>query len=113
MSCVYNDHEGPSRFVRVRIANGSEQIRRRCDTCKQLLGRIYARNRFDPDVIAAMTLAEDWTNSRPPCVVCGARGTDIHHWAPRALFGDESDLWPTAWLCPPCHQRWHAAMEMA
>jgi hypothetical protein len=32
---------------------------------------------------------------------------ELHHLAPRAFFGDECDRWPTAWLCRPCHDRWH------
>lgn len=43
----------------------------------------------------------------PPCERCGAHtGVEEHHWAPRALF-DDADLWPTSWLCPSCHLRWH------
>lgn len=102
-----DDHVGGFTHVRVKIANGSEQIRLQCDYCDRVLGPIFSRSRFTAPQLAAMPLAEDWTSSRPPCVRCGAWGTEEHHWAPRSLFGDEADLWPTAWLCPNCHQRWH------
>lgn len=43
-----------------------------------------------------------------PCEVCGSTGqTELHHWAPFHLFGDEADKWPTSLLCRPCHVRWH------
>lgn len=107
------DHVGGFDHVRVRIGNGSEQIRQRCRSCDGLVGMAYGRSRFTADQIAAMPLAEDWTRTRPPCVRCGAWGTEEHHWAPRAVFGPESDLWPTSWLCPNCHQRWHLTTGVA
>jgi hypothetical protein len=51
-------------------------------------------------------LAED--NCMQPCVVCGTSGsTELHHWAPKHLFGLEAYKWPTANLCRACHLRWH------
>ena len=42
------------------------------------------------------------------CSKCGERGAELHHWAPRALFGkDEADQWPKDYLCVTCHRRWH------
>lgn len=41
------------------------------------------------------------------CVVCGWPEGETHHWAPRALFKDESEEWPTDYLCKACHERWH------
>lgn len=48
-----------------------------------------------------------------PCTRCGsASGTELHHWAPRAIFND-AELWPTSWLCPGCHRTWHQAIRAA
>lgn len=48
-----------------------------------------------------------------PCERCGATtGTQLHHWAPVAIFEDAWD-WPMSWLCPKCHQLWHKAMREA
>jgi hypothetical protein len=44
---------------------------------------------------------------RHKCEVCGASGAENHHWAPYYLFGDESERWPTSYLCAHCHKRWH------
>lgn len=41
------------------------------------------------------------------CEVCGKGEAERHHWAPRHLFGDKADRWPTSMLCRSCHQRWH------
>lgn len=42
------------------------------------------------------------------CVKCGDRNCELHHWAPRAIFGkDECEQWPQDYLCKACHDRWH------
>lgn len=41
------------------------------------------------------------------CQVCGNRDAELHHWAPRHLFGDECENWPKDYLCRDCHARWH------
>ncbi len=43
--------------------------------------------------------------------ICGSFGTELHHWAPTAVFGAEAVLWPTAQLCPDCHREWHRRVE--
>lgn len=50
-----------------------------------------------------------------PCARCeSAAGTQLHHWAPRAIFGArEADRWPTSNLCPACHSLWHRLMRQA
>ena len=47
------------------------------------------------------------TRPRHRCEVCSSEGAELHHWAPFHLFGIQSDRWPTSYLCPPCHKRWH------
>jgi hypothetical protein len=50
----------------------------------------------------------DYTHMTP-CEVCSTTGTtEVHHWAPRHLFGAEADKWPMGHLCRKCHQKWHA-----
>lgn len=46
------------------------------------------------------------------CERCGARGVELQHWAPQAIFND-ADAWPTSYLCPTCHRTWHRAMRQA
>lgn len=42
------------------------------------------------------------------CVRCGRRDCELHHWAPRAIFGDaECEQWPKDYLCKECHDLWH------
>ena len=46
------------------------------------------------------------------CRHCGTRGSEEHHWAPKALFGqDEAEKWPKDYLCVPCHLLWHKTIN--
>ena len=45
-----------------------------------------------------------------PCSVqgCPGSGEELHHWAPKCLFGpDAAELWPKGYLCRIHHQEWH------
>lgn len=44
---------------------------------------------------------------------CDQEAVEDHHFAPRAVFGDEADDWPRALLCVPHHNEWHQRMEGA
>jgi len=41
------------------------------------------------------------------CAVCGMRGAELHHWAPKYLFSSESESWPKDYLCKKHHDQWH------
>lgn len=41
------------------------------------------------------------------CAVCQSPFTELHHFAPRHLFGDDCEKWPKAYLCKTHHNQWH------
>lgn len=46
------------------------------------------------------------------CAVCGVTGRlELHHLAPRNVFGEEADAWPTVRVCGECHAHWHRRMD--
>ena len=48
----------------------------------------------------------------PRCSRCGDRGAELHHWAPKEIFGeDEAELWPKDYLCVTCHRDWHGKIN--
>lgn len=48
----------------------------------------------------------------PRCERCGERGAELHHWAPKEIFGEEeAELWPKDYLCPTCHRDWHGKIN--
>lgn len=86
--------------------DGGIQIKDYCPDCNQVLSGakkatkllrltlpIFRDNRVDPDT---------------PCDRCGViEFLQCHHWAPRALFGEDAETWPTSDLCQDCHCLWH------
>lgn len=68
-----------------------------------------SKTRFDKHVIDAMPPVEQ---AKVRCPICSKKVDQLeaHHVAPRELFGDEAELWPTVECCRACHERWHARM---
>lgn len=93
--------------VRVIKSNGSVEFRRRCPTCGAQGFGVKHSDVNDPE---CCPIVSDSRLTVPPCQVCGVRGAELHHWAPRALFED-CEMWPTAWLCVVCHAKWHNVMR--
>lgn len=92
-----------------QIASGATVFVRVCSTCNKREHGKFVRT---GDAMR-LGVAKDLGWLRPPetCEVCGAAGTEVHHLAPTALFGEyESDLWPTVNVCVTCHIAWHRAM---
>lgn len=72
---------------------------------RQALKRVYTVT--EKKVASGELNLADFDHNHP-CEVCGSTGdTQVHHWAPFHLFGDESYDWPTGHLCQACHTRWH------
>lgn len=60
-----------------------------------------------PDEIPIRRSYEEGT-----CERCGASGTENHHSAPRAIFGnEEAEKWPQYDLCRDCHVKWHRTIR--
>jgi len=46
------------------------------------------------------------------CIKCGNREAELHHWAPKEMFGaEEAELWPKDYLCVKCHLEWHETIN--
>lgn len=117
--CLRCETRTRSVLVRLTAANGATHAMWRCETCgrntagtpdKQVpfVGRTeLLRWRV---VVEDLPPVTDYRSTEHPCVVCGRTETELHHFAPRAVFDTEADNWPTAWLCSGpdgCHARWH------
>jgi hypothetical protein len=90
-----------------------------CDGCRSWVTTQLGYDRMwlgkDHPALAAVDLAalplvraRIWRKCQGPCA--SLTHCEYHHMAPQspAYFGpDEADRWPTAWLCRPCHERWH------
>lgn len=71
--------------------------------------KVYER--LTRNQIQSLPLLMDRPTSR--CAKCNSRGVENHHWAPKAIFGDDAENWPQDYLCKPCHDLWHSKMSGA
>lgn len=106
--------ETPWTLYRQVFANASENFVWQCSRCNtKNPGR--EPQLFIPKETIASRLTEEQISDLPTimpglydrCARCGNRGTERHHWAPRAIFGKECESWPQDYLCKDCHDQWH------
>lgn len=99
-------HNAASAVFVWRLRTGERRLYDGCSLCGAQVGR-----RSIPHAghdIETIPIGIDERTVNPPCQRCGAFGTQLHHWAPKSLFGEaEADRWPTAYLCIDCHDFWH------
>lgn len=66
----------------------------------------YVRGRgIDPD---SLPVSSDYRGLLAICSVkgCGSDDVELNHFAPRGIFGEDADQWPTAFLCRKHHAEW-------
>lgn len=96
-------------YFRVICANGSTQVRLLCSTCHLNMlesGGSVSQAKFRS--IEWIPIIADYRTTKNPCGRCGSFETEEHHWGPKHIFKDDWHLWPTSYLCVPCHLDWHA-----
>lgn len=103
-------HDRGSELLALVARNGAMHVYTGCRECHANLenGRLHPAENID---ITLLPVGLDQRLDNPPCQVCGSFGTEVHHWAPSAVFGREAALWPTGQLCRDCHAEWHRRME--
>lgn len=96
------------KYTSTRASNGAIYVKKICELCgRRFDGKTWVKcpPGLSPDDIP---IDEDYCQEfNYTCEVCGKKGAEIHHWAPRGLFGDEADDWPVSLLCRECHMKWH------
>ncbi len=95
--------------------NGSDHFLWKCKVCDRknpdnkalFISRETVEEYLDANQIDQLPVLMPELYTR--CAVCGSRGAELHHWAPKALF-DDYDKWPKDFLCKACHDRWHSVV---
>lgn len=89
------------------MASGRFHVWERCLDCGQNAnGPSQYLGQRDIDTDNLPTFA-DYSDQGEPCAVCGAVGTELHHWGPAEHFPETFEQWPKSYLCPQHHQEWH------
>lgn len=100
-------HDAPTVLFVWLLRSGERRVYEGCGTCRAQVGKVIAHDKADAPV-SDLEVGIDERAANPPCVRCGAFGTQLHHWMPRDLVPPgEADRWPTDYLCPECHDWWH------
>ena len=97
------------RRVKNIAANGAEMIWDQCRSCGKNAASsgLWIPRAEAGEAGGDLPIVTDYSANGEPCAVCGSRATELHHWAPRHLFGDDCWHWPTAPLCKRHHREWH------
>ena len=103
-------HHGQTELGKTIMASGAFHVWRRCIHCLENVskpGPWLSLKAIGPIDIESLPIFDDYRLNNPPCAVCGAIGTEEHHFAPKELFPETFERWPKAYLCKLCHQEWH------
>ena len=106
----YDEHDWELECVEAK--NGERMIRVVCSQCcvhSEWIGHAaLLRHGVDP-----LTLPIDRSlRGDESCCVrdCSRSDTELHHFAPRSVFGIAADDWPVMPLCRDHHRYWHQLM---
>ena len=113
--CAYCQADTMAQLEIQIFGNGSLNFVWVCDGCRRFnpegTGTLYipketVQQHLTPEQIAALPKIMPALETR--CAHCGNRATELHHWAPKAIFGaEEAGRWPMDYLCKTCHDLWH------
>lgn len=110
----WEEADGFSLTARTNAQGEPEHYLAYCPDCLAQTGPIapYRAERWIRVGRAHLAVTEEMARrGRGACRRCSVVDFyDIHHWAPRAVFGSQAGSYGTLDLCVPCHQRWHAEM---
>lgn len=86
-----------------------------CSSCNRaaLAGSSYVPvAAYSDDELRRMPMRTLASTPDAPCEVCGSIAKlERHHLAPRNIFGDACERWPTVLVCRPCHEEWHRKVD--
>lgn len=97
-----------AKLVRNIAANGTSQVYWWCFAHKGAAGQFITHDKIKAAGIDIndLPIIENYSE-REQCAVCGSFETELHHWAPHHLFGDQAEDYPKSYLCQHHHLLWH------
>jgi len=79
----------PFEYCKVIMSSSEIHITRRCHWCKSQIGQWVSKKLLNGIDLDTLPILADYQLNNEPCAVCGALGTELHHWAPKELFPDD------------------------
>lgn len=95
------------------MGSGEFHIGAVCPNCGHNLkgkGVWIKQDKIPFEIMESLPTLSDYSLDLPPCAVCGERGVQLHHWAPKELFPETFEEWPQSYLCKKHHDEWHKAV---
>lgn len=107
--CVRYNRTTSANLVRTIVTNGTSQVWWKCEAGHPIDNprKAIPHEKITAYGITIESIPIDKSYNTVACEVCGKPGTEVHHFAPRHLFGDECEKWPQSNLCKSCHDKWH------
>lgn len=109
--CQYCNTKRTLRLVRNITNSGVSQVFWECQICKRNAnggGQYISHDKIIKYGLPLLTIPVVQDYRTDICAVCGQPGTELHHFAPRFIFGDDCEQWPKVYLCREHHAHWHA-----
>lgn len=99
------------KLVRNIAVNGTSQVYWWCVAHNGKAGPYITHDKIKAAGIEIneLPIIENYSDQEQ-CIVCGALGAELHHWAPKHLFGDNAEAYPKSFLCHHHHMQWHDLM---
>jgi hypothetical protein len=111
MTCKACNVERECQLVRTIANNGASQVYWMCKICRTNArggGVLIPHEKIKARGIEIKDIPIEKDYRTDKCAVCGETGTELHHFAPKHLFGsDEAEKWPKTYLCKNHHTMWH------
>lgn len=92
------------------MGSGDFHVKAVCPDCGYNLkgsGQWISKKVIPLEILESLPTLDDYKDNLPPCAVCGERGVQLHHWAPKELFPETFEDWPKSYLCKKHHDEWH------
>lgn len=95
------------------MGSGAFHVKAVCPNCGHNLkgsGQWVSKKVVPLEILESLPILDDFSIQLPPCEVCGEKGVELHHWAPKELFPETFEDWPKSYLCKKHHDEWHNAV---
>jgi hypothetical protein len=92
------------------MVDGLYHIKAVCPNCGFNLkgnGPWVKKTAIPLEILESLPILDSYIDDTNICAVCGEKGVQLHHWAPKELFPETFEDCPKSYLCKRHHDEWH------